>query len=78
MNASQFEFDYELDFVNIYDLSVITNSSVPNKTDPAFQQQVQSTVNNILMILRFQQGVKDMSTFVTYNNLKYKINMAKQ
>jgi len=71
-----FNFDYELKFTNNYNIDVINNSNVPDKS-VTFQDTVKSVVDNILNILNLYNGIKNMTTFTEYQNKQYKITVTK-
>ena len=67
-------FDYELQFINNYNVDIINNSTVPDKST-TFQNLIQSVVDNIISILNLYGGIKTMSTFTEYQNKQYKITV---
>lgn len=69
-----YNYDFELTFTQNYDSNVISNSSIPDK-DSAFQNTVKETINSILNIFDIYAGVNKMSSFVDYNQRKYKITL---
>ena len=71
-----FEFQYALDFVNDFDAAVLSNSSIPEKGDAVFQQQVQDVVGNVKLILGLHPGVTTMSTYLEYNGSRYRITLS--
>jgi len=73
---STFEFDHELTFSTTFDVSVITNSQIPDK-DADFQSRVEEEFNKINGVLALYQGVTVLSSFVLYNSKNYKITVAK-
>ena len=69
-----FEFDYELQFTNAFDQSVIDSSNVPDKSGD-FTVAIQAEVDKITNILKLYPGVNTMSTFTNYNSQVYKITV---
>lgn len=69
-------FDYQLKFINNYDINVINNSDVPDKTI-TFKNTIKSAVNDIFNILNLYNGIKNMTTFTEYQNKQYKITVSK-
>lgn len=72
-----FEYDYELSFTNNFDLDVIEYSVLEDKNNNDFIDLIKGTVDNILSILSLQPGITSMSTFVDFNNKKYKVALNK-
>lgn len=68
-----FDFDYELSFVNNFDLDVIEYSIIPEKDNGEFISLIEDTIKNISLILSLQPGVNSMATFVNFENNRYKI-----
>ena len=71
---SDFSYNYLLMFMNDFDESVIDSSDIPDKSSE-FKLFVQEKYNNLLYVLTIQPGVKEASTFLEYNNLRYKITV---
>jgi hypothetical protein len=74
---STFQFDYELNFTNTFDASIITNSEIPDKDDIDLQGKLQEEFDKINGILNLHPGVKVLSSFVHYNSTHYKITVSK-
>lgn len=72
-----FDFEYELSYVNSYDPEVIEFSAVPVKDNSEFISLIESTIANMILILSLQPGVNSMSTFVNFENVRYKVNFSK-
>jgi hypothetical protein len=70
---SSFDFDYEIKFTNAFDASLIT---VPEKDD-TLVELVRTECFKLLTIMNLYAGVKVMSTFVDYQDKKYKITLEK-
>ena len=68
-----FNFDYHLEFTNSYNVDIINNSDVPDKSQD-FQDKIKSVVDTILMVLN-SHIIKSMSTFTEYQNKQYKITV---
>lgn len=77
MQTPHFDFQYELVFDKIFDLNVIVNSNVPNKDNTDFQSAVENNVNSMTIVLSLQPGINDFSTYLDFNNVKYKITLNK-
>lgn len=74
---STFQFDYELNFTNTFDASIITNSEIPDKDDIDLQSKLQEEFDKINGILNLHPGVKVLSSFVNHNSTNYKITVSK-
>lgn len=73
-----FTFDFELLFLQAFDLAVISESSVPDKDSTEFQDKIQAAVNSMLTVMSFQPGVHRMCTYETFNSSVYKIHLTKE
>ena len=71
-----YNYDFELTFVQNYDSNIILNASIPDK-DIDFQNIVKNTIESILNIFTLYQGVHKMSSFIEYNQTKYKITLTR-
>lgn len=71
---SEFDFDHELTFITDFDANVILQSDVPDKSQP-FQDSVQAEVDKIKIVLNLHGGVHKLSTFITENDVKYKVTV---
>lgn len=72
-----FDYTYELSFINNFDKDVIQYSAISVNNNQEFIDLVESTVNNIILILSLQPGVGSMSTFINFEDQRYKINLTK-
>jgi hypothetical protein len=68
-------FDYELNFTNDYDENVIDNSSVPDKDDIDFKNEVIAKINQLKLIKQLQPGIANLSSYVDFNASRYKISL---
>lgn len=66
-----FDYTYELSFINNFDKDVIDNDNQD------FVDLVEGTVNNMILVLSLQPGVTSMSTFINFEDHRYKINFTK-
>ena len=73
---SSFNFDYELNFTNNFDQTVIDNSEVPDKS-PAFSEAISGECSKISSILTIYPGVNAMSSMFSYGEHTYKISIRK-
>lgn len=72
---NDFTYDHLIIFSNDFDESVIDqDTAIPDKS-PEFKLLVQGKFNNLLYVLTIQPGVKEASTFLEYNNIRYKITV---
>lgn len=76
--SQSFDFDSELIFTNNYDLNVILNSDIQDKSNTDFQNSIQNEVDKILNVLSIYNGITTMSSFVEFNNKKYKMTVLKK
>lgn len=70
-------FDFELSFTTIYDDTVLADSSSPDKDSSELKQLIQNAINNMQMVMQLQPGINNMTTYVDYNTLTYKVNFTK-
>lgn len=70
---SSFDFDYEIKFTNAFDASLI---NVPDKDDTLIGL-IGEECAKLQSVMALYAGVKVMSTFVDYQNKKYKITLEK-
>ncbi len=73
--AQAFTHDYVLSFESDYDISVVSNSTSPDKDSPSLQSVIQNNVSSMKSIMQFQPGIKRMTTYDSFNNLTYQINL---
>lgn len=64
-----------LTFISQYDLTVLTNSSVPNKDSTDLQFRVEETVGKLNTILNLHPGVNEISMPIMFNNEIYHITL---
>lgn len=76
IKMSQFDFDYELLFINVFNADIILQSDVPDKSQ-GFQDLIKDEVQKINSVLSLHSGVHKLSTFVEHNSIKYKITLEK-
>jgi hypothetical protein len=73
---SQFDYDYELSFTNDFDVNVILESELLDKSQD-LQNNIQGEVEKIKLVLGLHSGVHKLSTFHTYNDTRYKVTLEK-
>jgi hypothetical protein len=73
---SQFDFDYEFYFTNDFDANVILQSDAPDKSQ-AFQDYINSKIQEIKIVLNLHGGVHKLSTFHEENSVIYKVTLEK-
>lgn len=66
---------YYLTFITHFDLSVITNSSLPHKDNSVFQLQIEETVDKLKSILTLHPGINEISMPIIFNNITYHITL---
>jgi hypothetical protein len=66
-------FEYEFVFSKTYDHNVFTNSPVTQT--PEFEELLKNTVDSMIQILNMYGGVKTFSSFITHDNLSYKVTV---
>jgi hypothetical protein len=71
--SNNYNYDFLVSFVNVFDADVL--SSIPDGQDPDLHAFIQTTLENMKVILRMKPGVSELSTFVEYNNSRYKLSL---
>jgi len=66
------EYSYEYVFSNNFDLDVFNNGPV---SDTAFLDILKPQAELVCNVLLYNSGINSFSTFVEYNNNKYKITV---
>lgn len=70
---SSFDYQYSLEFQTEYDVSVIDNSSVPDKDTQDFKDTVQAKIGQLKFILTLQPAVPQIASFVDFNGSRYQL-----
>jgi hypothetical protein len=70
-----FNYNFELVFYQIYDQAVVDASGSPDATNTDLQMQIKGVVRNIMDVLAVQPGIRQMSTFIDFNDLRYRITV---
>ena len=69
---SNIQYDYEYIFLDNFDMAVFSNGPV---LDIEMSNLVQDCVNRINNILINNKGLRNLSTFVHYNGVAYKVTV---
>lgn len=73
---SEFDFQYDFVFPNgTFDLTEYKKGPLPN--DQGLQAAVQEKVDLIVQLCTDNKGLKNMSTYITYNSQRYRITVHK-
>jgi len=75
--SSPFDYDYLLTFTGHFDPTVIQNSNVPDKSNPAFFTAVQQKVGEMELAFYYQPQLQMVSSFINFNESRYKLNLNK-
>ena len=73
--SQTYDSDFELIFINNYDENVIAKSVVPDKGQVAFKNAIVESISKTNVVLSIYKGVAVMSSFVDYNNNRYKVTV---